>query len=514
MRLTVGIVMDELAELEPKLLALSTCAADCYKVRMLGADDGDLRGSLCVATPDSLAARSGDLHEAIVVCPGLEVVPACVTADVTVISVRGWAGEAPMVFGLLQRANERLAMWREDLLVAQAERRGLAAIAKVAAKELKNPFALQDTALRLIVTGGQVGPEAQGTIWEQVVGVSYTPNELFDLPTDELCFYEGHGRELYYADVSQYRCHNLIANVFQGDKVVAILCTTDIHPITQGQQDFFAVVRDSFERSLKTTRESDGEDPALIYVANSIISGLPASGADIEKRVPRGLGGAWRLVLGRGADDSDINSSRLRFSLVRLRAHVPACLAFEREGGIIALVSNQADEDRATAVLGRLGLKIGVSLPFASPKLLRAAYGQALSVVRACSSVHKEPGPRRFGPLYFESLVKNADPMGDAGLTYVDPRLYRLLAEKGPSTELIVCAKSYLACGCNLAKAADSLGMHRNTLGYKIERVEQALGMRLNELDEEERMRLWLSCRILSGDTRPPLPDRHGDTAP
>ena len=71
------------------------------------------------------------------------------------------------------------------------------------------------------------------------------------------------------------------------------------------------------------------------------------------------------------------------------------------------------------------------------------------------------------------------------------------LAKKKTGREFIHSLKVYLMNGKNITDAASELYLHRNTLIYRIERMESILNIKFREAGEETLFYLYLSCVIV-----------------
>lgn len=82
---------------------------------------------------------------------------------------------------------------------------------------------------------------------------------------------------------------------------------------------------------------------------------------------------------------------------------------------------------------------------------------------------------------------------------FAEARLGPLLAGGEDSKELLKTLEGYLACGRNAKAAAQSLQVHRNTLLYRLRRIEERLGVDLD--DPETLFALDLATRALTAHT-------------
>ena len=511
MELNAYVVFDELSQFEPRIISLTHEKSLFNSVRLFGACVSDsLRGSICVVAPNDVVPNAQFFDNVLLVSPGFDQDDSAIQLGLSIITVNGWAGSVPGIFACLQCAFERLSAWDYELVSAVARRDSLNLIAKIVARELHNGFALMDTGLRPILVGGTIPDDIKDTIWEQVINVDYTPNETFDIPPEDLCFFEGRGRDPYFSDIPRYpNHHNLIANIFQGEETIATLnTTTDMpYPITQGQVYLFERARDAFEQAMSFQNYEAVDDPALLYYATSHIAGQQIDNKVFEQHlVEKGWKPSkpYSIYVAAGPVNTALEDARVRFCLVRIKAHLPGALAlvYNKDIIIINQLCNHADAS-VVAVLKTLGLASGKSMEFTNVTNMQQAYGQAKLALKLACYDRSEPNCHSFEIECFDALIQSSNNCGDLGLYLCHPAMLSLYKGNVKDyAETLECVQCYIANGCNLAKAAASLSMHRNTLAYRIERAETLFDMCFDDLTEDSRMHIWLSCRILRALSR------------
>jgi len=177
----------------------------------------------------------------------------------------------------------------------------------------------------------------------------------------------------------------------------------------------------------------------------------------------------------------------------RLRASVARALEARRVGflstarpGRAAFLFEAGDEDTALALAGELaaedlGARIGIGRP---------ARGRALgsSLIEARAALESVSSPvasyRDLGSL--ELLLA----LPDAALEAFVARVLGGAAEK---PVLVDSLRVLLESGCRWSEAADSLGIHRHTLRYRLDRFRDLTGRHPD--DPAERMELWLAVK-------------------
>lgn len=61
-------------------------------------------------------------------------------------------------------------------------------------------------------------------------------------------------------------------------------------------------------------------------------------------------------------------------------------------------------------------------------------------------------------------------------------------------TDYLDTLKVYIRSGCNFAEAAKQLHMHKNSVMYRIKRIEEILGKNINEAELVEKIAFSLTC--------------------
>nr|MBQ4458212.1 helix-turn-helix domain-containing protein [Clostridia bacterium] len=84
----------------------------------------------------------------------------------------------------------------------------------------------------------------------------------------------------------------------------------------------------------------------------------------------------------------------------------------------------------------------------------------------------------------------------------LDPSLVALAkSPKKTDRILIPCLKSYLLNGRSLSRTSAALGLHRNTLIYRIRRLEEILQLNFDMLTDDQMGAMILSCCLVDPDT-------------
>ncbi|MFD7262242.1 PucR family transcriptional regulator [Streptomyces sp. NPDC059874] len=212
----------------------------------------------------------------------------------------------------------------------------------------------------------------------------------------------------------------------------------------------------------------------------------PASvpGAAAVCVVPRGAGGSGGAGGGRGSDRGESGGGDLAV-LLRLRspdALDPALAAVAR------LLPRTAEPAGATA----RRMAAGVAEPARGLAALPAAWEQAVAAARAAVAQPRLGPVARWSAIgpYRLLAVLAADPVDDpSARALLDPA----------HRELARTAEVFLDCAGQAGRAAAALGIHRQTLYYRLSRVEQLTGLDLDEGEDRLLLHMALKASRLHG---------------
>lgn len=175
---------------------------------------------------------------------------------------------------------------------------------------------------------------------------------------------------------------------------------------------------------------------------------------------------------------------------------------FPYEGGILVIArrddrvrTDPAFQASLKALLKGTDLRCGVSLGLRDFMGLRQAYLQS-RIGLTTGDLDAESVILLFEDRYVEHILKTLETSTNLR-SLCHPQvlvLARLDGGRGP--EYIRSLQTYLTFGRNVTAAADRLFVHRNTLLYRLKRIQEVLGIDLEVADENMLFLLNLSCWI------------------
>ena len=196
----------------------------------------------------------------------------------------------------------------------------------------------------------------------------------------------------------------------------------------------------------------------------------------------------------------------LRDILMKQLSHELDLKSIEADGAIVGIVKvgkqsthgNRAFEESLGVFLERHHCIAGMSDAFRATSCASVHFRQAkaaLTCLKRRPRGHTEPLFIRFNDCFTESLVQT---LRDEGLVdgFSDNGISALIErDLNGGTEYVRTLEMYLKCERRLNETASRLFVHRNTLLYRIGRINEMLGCNLG--NPETRMRLLFSIENL-----------------
>jgi len=168
------------------------------------------------------------------------------------------------------------------------------------------------------------------------------------------------------------------------------------------------------------------------------------------------------------------------------------------DSGSLARLQELAEELRV--LVGERGatgdVAAGISRPATSLMALREAYREAKDAVSIAAELGESATSTYYGDLKLYQLLLALKEHNLAQLQqFTQEALEPIIAQdQRKQSELVHTLSGFFAANGNLAKAAQSLDVHRNTLVYRLERIEQLTQLDMD--DAENRLVLHLALKM------------------
>ena len=411
----------------------------------------------------------------------------------------------PALANRLMDAKEALDAWDAALAEAIIARRPLQDILEKCAEQLANPVAVFDETSGLMSYAGDVTGDYQGTIWEDVLDKGRAPVGYYT--ADERARISSNIASPIEPTIIRPKRspnhENLSLSICEGGQVLGTLAQVDLHaPFDDAQISLAMHVRDRLAVMFGTVIAGQHHRSPIGHTLRLLIKG-----DEVEEHIARYQleRKGWHLSdryclatipLPDNADSPYSGPYRAETSLA-----IPGSVVIDQDGYVVILVhldQRQSDVSRAEFVealrsRGDQDVPCGVSDEF---EFLHArdAWSQARMAVREGNGNGRN-GVSTYDDVFFASFLHQMEQETTLDVPLHPAALRIARAEHGD--ELLSCIFAYVMNGRNVSRAARALYMHRNTLEYRMTSIQQRWGLDMNSMDEDELLRLALSCRLL-----------------
>jgi len=168
-------------------------------------------------------------------------------------------------------------------------------------------------------------------------------------------------------------------------------------------------------------------------------------------------------------------------------------LVYESQLILLAYAPSELGFDSLTVELAHFfsthHLRCGVSNHFRRISDLRGYYEQAVAALDGAGE-----GISFYRDVMLEHMLSHIP--ADQTRFLISPDIFRLEeASRDYSFSPVDTLKAYLECNCNLARTAERLFLHKNTLLYRLNHIRSIIRCDLNDADD--RLLLMLSFKLL-----------------
>lgn len=403
----------------------------------------------------------------------------------------------------IQRIIEEYKDWYEDVIASLSKGININTLMDKLAIRMDNPFALFDSSMALIHWSGEFLNKVDGTIWEYVLKYNYVPAELFTneeqkrlsgiQPTVTLySYYPKFDQKHEYITIPIY----INKTTFGSISLIDLNC-----PFTEGQCQILIIIAQIISRSLSNYTEFLEVDEGITYYLSRLIQGL-----EVEKKLVDYYLSLrnWKIndryvLLNFSSNNDGSYDVFLGVHNSRISNKYPNAIIFNVENSIVVIINkketiiNEELSDLKEYV-AKLHLTVGISSDFYNFADLKYAYIQSKL---ALEKIEKDSFEVCFfKDVYIDSTV-NALNSFTSLKAMCHPKVLLLWEEDDEFSKILINnLKTYLACGCNISKTADTLCLHRNSLIYRLEKLEIIFGTDFKKLNEQDSFYIMMSCII------------------
>lgn len=398
--------------------------------------------------------------------------------------------------------------------------KGLQAILTAAGEILNNPILIADLNFKLIAHTEP--PGIDNSLWRQIIDSGQYPDTYIRAITNDVDLYNkvyGSGEPKILHDATgpeQYMSKMISVN---GKPVGFSTCleySSKITPLDTRLFDVFCAVVGSELRSDETIREYNARQ--IDYFISELLSG-PAKADFISERI-KGTGLNLKSYLSVLVAEFKDEKMRREYQLEYFRAAfdrvAPLGLCIIYRNSLVMLFSHDQKEIFTHKLLDNISVQLetadmlgGISYRFRQIEDLNIYYKQARAAIRIGRRLRGETRLFEYRDTVFYhmlDIVRQSDDLK----RFCDPRLLDAIEYDAENkTSFSMTAYVFLHANRNPALAAKQLDLHRNTIDYRINRLEELFGMDFD--DSETVFLLEQSYRILRFMAMPPFASEKED---
>lgn len=384
------------------------------------------------------------------------------------------------------------------LFDAHLSHKGLQHLVDVASVLLGNPLFMADMSMGIVFKSSNMGEglldySAENDIDRQSQAVRQAADAGF------LDWIYRHDEPVIgeFEDQPRY----LSARVRDGSQVLGhiVVVETEKH-FDDSDKDLLPVICQTISFELRRTRSAEIASEAYAPLLGELIEGTVHDEQVVRRRLSssgRAFPQQMVVLLFRVVDETKTVSEN--YLHAQLDKAFPLSLGIQHGTDYVRVIDGSASLDaidsrlRTSVYLG--GMAVGVSRPCRKATALRLAYLQADAALRL-GARRTGGGVYPYDAVAAAHLLELASRLGFDREAVIVSWIDMLEAfDERDGTEHVRSLAAYLNNGRNVAKASSELHVHKNSMYYRIQRIEELTGVNLS--DESTCFLLQLSLAML-----------------
>lgn len=512
MKLNLHVLYDEMLKISTRIIADEDISLDLQGVRFLP-DDEEFWSTeyVYVVHAENLSHYKGATAQVSLICIG--------EIEDAFFQSRGWQAiileekiDKQKMFEKVLGIFEVYEKWNEELTRAILNKASLQTVMDIGTRYLWNPIALFDMAATLIAYAGPPLPEnIAGTVWETVLERGYSPLE--ELSYEERATgFENLGK--YHQPVfthsakASIKDNNFIGvGVFQNDNLFGYLAASDINKsFSLGQASLVNHLKNILELFIKNSTEYSNISENTTYFVDRILQGFPIEPSVVMYHLhKRGwkLQGDYQIYFFSSIMDELMDPEQSKHLVLRIGSLLNDAMVFPYENEIVAIIHGNIGSSDETLrhtlekFLKDMDLRVGVSMVYPNFMDLKYAYIQSKIALKEGMAGSSGECFYEFQRYFNQNIIHSLDVVTSLK-SLCHPKLLKMAMNGGKSErEVIHSLRLFLFNGRNISTTAALLYIHRNTLIYRLRRIEEILELNLKDLKEQEFLSLYLGCLII-----------------
>jgi sugar diacid utilization regulator len=423
----------------------------------------------------------------------------------------------PELFNEVQRVFTHIGGWQSLMQRSVMQNKGMQDLLDLSESVLRNHIAVMDSTFKLLAYTKNV--ETDDPMANELIRLGYHPEkavEKFRLTHRLEQFQKADG--IVVSDDHLTSKYVTVKKVFRDQDTYSILVVMIccVRKYSEGLRDLFSMLLENIQVYVEREYMAEDETGPVKALVGDLLDGKIRDPGEARVRASNAglpFEAAYDLLLLQFRDTQNIAVRRL----VRdLSLALPLSKAVAWRQGILVLnryekAGSTGREERLARVndvTGTHSFSGGVSNSFPSIWELPAAYEQAAAAIRFGERIHSGPAGDTAAPdrgklyayedyflhhLIAEGLARSPEVFRNSFLFRAAETLSDYDQKSG--TEYLRLLRAYLRSAQRATETGAMLHMHRNTVLYHISRIEDVLGVSLE--DPEVRLKLSLCFKVL-----------------
>lgn len=391
---------------------------------------------------------------------------------------------------------EKYEGWRKNIYQSLIKRQTFTELLQVCAAPFYNPIALHDVRSILIAYAGSF-PEHYDKVWDMVLQLGYFPLENYITSTD-FSFWQS--ERPFLQRIPELQLTILGSCLRYQSKIVGFLCSTDINgAFTTGQMSIFYILQIILEEFFAPSFLLSDTNYKTHFIIERLLRGDILEESAIFYFL-RNWGcketDTFQVGFFYPKEHTKLTKKTQNELLYTLQRIIPSSILHPFEDGIVIISKQKLSEREKSMILPLLikyDMQCAMSNTFSHFSYLYYAYLQCRAVMQT-GEPNKNENIQYFKSCYEDFFLKSLS--NATSLKVLCNSKILELSRDDRGLEFIRSLRTYIINGRSITAAARKLYLHRNTLIYRIEKLEQILGIKFKEAGDTELFYFYISCLI------------------
>ena len=409
------------------------------------------------------------------------------------------------LFDILQNIFDRYSHWNEHMIDVIVNNQDKNDLLEVAAQMLKNPLVLFDYTLQPVFNTEHDIKQYEGTLWEKVIALGYSLTEGYpeDAKKKFLSNLNNRKTPFLYKNIETEKYTQLFVNLYIDKTRVGSLGLIDRNvPFSMGQISLVGHLKNIVEAVL------NHNERILYSLDNSTLIEKMLKGFFVEEKMVQYHLKKYRwkvndpyfiIVFDNLIKDFPDAYKSFRFKIGQFFKESKTIPFNEHLILLLKADNYYLDQikkyDDFIEFLKNLSIKCGVSMKFDNFLDLKYFFRQAVSALREGKKKDSADHCFFYRDYFLEDIVSSLEK--DTNIrSFCHPKILVLKDhDEETGSEYIRTIYNYMLCGRNLTDAAETLHIHRNTLTYRLSKINELVELDLN--DNRQLYHILTSCRFV-----------------